>query len=205
MKQRRAADRVKKSKGGFSVLLDRGRKEPEEEEVGYNLQCGEGDLCDHKTGLFPLIWSSSCTPASPACPAHTLNYSDIYADTKTQRFFTAAISIPCPAILLSPFPFALPHRPCFTIAGTEGVCGGRLSTLLTSTASLTSPSASFHLFPSVRLYLVFLPLRRVVKYIIDFLQLRLSDCRVCRPGSLSGFSYLPIKLSGDPLKPHRED
>lgn len=99
---------------------------------------GNGDLCGHKTGLFPLIWGSSCTPASP--PAlHTLNDSDIYTDTKTSHFFAASYfhSKSC-HLTLSPFPPLSSFSICFTIAGTRGVCRERLSTLLTSTASSLS-------------------------------------------------------------------
>lgn len=97
---------------------------------------GSRDLCAHKTGLFPLIWGSSCTPGSP--PAlRTLNHTDIYADTKTSHLFAGSISIPSPAIVsFPPFPPPSSLSICFTIAGMQGVCSERLSTLLTSTASL---------------------------------------------------------------------
>lgn len=65
---------------------------------------GSRDLRAHKTGLFPLIRGSSCTPGSP--PAlRTLNHTDIYADTKTSHFFAGSISIPSPAIVPPPTPF----------------------------------------------------------------------------------------------------
>lgn len=100
----------------------RARLESQKRRRGVTtFRVGNGDLCGRKTGLFPLIWGSSCTPATP--PAlHTLNYSDIYADTKTWHFFAAFSP-------LSAFPpcLTLPHHPFLTIAGTQRVCGVRLS------------------------------------------------------------------------------
>lgn len=144
MKQTRAAGRVKKSKGGFSVLLDRSRK----------AKRGGGGLQPSVWGteiyvvvklVYSLLYGALPVPLPPRLPCTHLTTLDIYADRKIQRFFAASISIlkSCHLTLFH-FPLFLPppHLPFLTITGTQGVCRVRLSTLLTSTASLSLTSLS---------------------------------------------------------------
>lgn len=62
-------------------------------------------------------------------------------------------------------------------------------------------SPSFHLLPSVWLYLIFLPLRRADKYIIDFLQLHLSDFKSALLDPPHGFPPRLLSSQATHLKP----
>lgn len=124
----------------------------EEEEVGY--KWGVEIYVLVKLG-YSLFYGALPVPPASTPALCTLNYPDIYADTKTHRIFPCCYFHPKFFILRSL------HHP-FPILPTlqqRGVCAVRLSTLLTSTTSL-SPSPSLSLSPSsqsVRLYLVFQP------------------------------------------------
>lgn len=138
---------------------------------------GSRDLCGSKTGLFPLIRGSSCTPAY-RLPC-TLNNSDIYADKKTQHFSAASDYFHSKSHAIS---LSLLH--CHTITGTQGVCGVRLSTLLTSSVSL-----SLSVFP---LLPICVALPRLPAFEEKWLSTSLAFSSyvwlwVCTLGSFSGF------------------
>ena len=196
------ADRVKKSKGGFSVLLDWGRKA---KRGGGGLQpsvWGTEIYVAVKPGYSLLYGGSSSTPASQPI-LHTLNYSDIYSDRKTQRFFTASDYfhsqvLPSYSLPLCPPPFqsSLPYNNRDTGSPFSKVkyiidflSLARFSLHLSTSSHLSSSTSSYCLWG-------------------DWLSTSLtSPCYVCLTSSLHAWirprvSPLPIKLSGDPLKPH---
>lgn len=107
MKQKRVRKRVKKSNGGFRCWSTSREESGERRRgVGLGFSVGKRDLCGCKTGLFPLIWGSSCTPASSP-GLHALNYPDIYADRKT--------AFPrCLRVLRFPATFPFPSSPYFS-------------------------------------------------------------------------------------------
>lgn len=197
MKQTRAAGRVKKSQGGFSVLLDRSRKA---KRGGGGLQpsvWGTEIYVVVKLG-YSLFYGALPVPLPPRLPCTHLTTLTFMLTEKYSASSLPVFPFSSPAILLfSTFPFSSPppHLPFLTITWTQGVCRVRLSTLLTSTASRSHFSLHlFHLSP-----ICMALLRRVVKYTIDFLQLRLSDIKSARLDPSQGFPP-PIKLSGGPLK-----
>lgn len=153
MKQKRAADRVKKSKGGFSEPLHRGRKA---KRGGGGLQppvWGTEIYVAIKLG-YSLLYGALPVSRPPRLPCtHLTTLTFMLTEKHSASLLPLTISIPM-SFHLTRFHFLLyvspSHLLFLTITGTQGVCRVRLSTLLTSKASLSLLSLSiFSPFPPI--------------------------------------------------------
>lgn len=110
MKQKRAANRVKKSKGGFSVPLHRGR---EAKRGGGGLQpsvWGAEIYVAVKLG-YSLLYGALPAPRPPRLPCtHLTTLTFMLTEKHSASSSSLTISIPNPAAL--PFPSS-PCRPPF--------------------------------------------------------------------------------------------
>lgn len=149
VKQKTVADRVKKSKGGFSILLDWDR----------NARRGGGGLQSSVWGAeiyvaiklgYSLLYGALPVPQPPRLPCTHLTTLTFMLTQKHSAASSSSPPLPLfPFQVLPSSSLSSPITPCLTTAGTQGACRVRLSTLLTSTAPHASLSPSFHLFPSV--------------------------------------------------------
>ncbi len=141
--KKKLSRRVKKSKGGLNVLLDRGRKA----KRGGGLQppvSGREIYAAVKLG-YSLLYGALPVPQPPRLPCTHLTTLTFML---TQKHVASSLLL-FPLHALPSLSLTHPHHPCLTIAGTEGVCGVKVKYII-DFDSLSH--FSLHIFPPLPIY-----------------------------------------------------